>query len=181
MDNKIDKDTLKKHGSSAYNTAYDELPEFFALFSPYTWLWIIEIVLMMLGGGMFVSIFGHGFIMTNPKITYGMTIVVTLLMSVPNLLVVYGLSIGVRLLRALCVFYILGAVIGFLLGDSILSVLLFISGFLVYWITVTEKFRIFMLHRVKVGVWRREQLEKNKIRREVIKEKKQKEKLARTK
>lgn len=41
----------KERGPSAYNTAYDEFPEDLGFFPPYMFLWLLQIMLMLMGGG----------------------------------------------------------------------------------------------------------------------------------
>ncbi len=171
----------KERGPSAYNTPYDELPEYFAVFSPYTWLWLVEILLMMIGGGVLVSITAANFFPSVPVAGVIGVVMATICFSIPNAMLNYGYNRGVFLLQVLCAFYIVSAIPNFFFDYGWLALFPFIFGFLVFWITATEKFRVFVLHRVKMGEWRRDQLEKNKVRREVIRERKAEEKVKRKK
>ena len=72
--------------------------------------------------------------------------------------------------------YIVGAAPQLFFDSSFLDLFPLVCGGLVLWITTTTKFQVFVLHRVKMGNWRREQLKKNVIRREVVRENKAKAK-----
>ncbi len=170
----------KKRGPSAYNTPYDELPEYFAIFSPYTWLWLVEIMLMMLGGSLLVGMIADNFFPFAPiELEFLGLVLFSLAISTPNFMLAYGYSRGIIFLQLLAAIYVVASIPNFFFDYAWLALFPFICGSLVFWITTTEKFRVFVLHRMKMGEWKREQLEKNKVRREVIKERKAEEKARR--
>ncbi len=172
----------KERGPSAYNTPYDELPEYFAVFSPYTWLWLIEIMLMLIGGTILVSLISDNFLPSmSPAFGFIMVVFGSLCISIPNFMLAYGYNQGVLILQLLCLIYIVGAVPHFFFDYPLFSLLPLFCGIFVLWIINTEKFKVFVFHRVKMGEWKRDQLEKNKVRREVIRERKAEEKMKRKK
>jgi len=181
MKNKTNMSSVKERGPSAYNTAYDELPEYFSIFPPHMWLFLVEIVLMMLGGAMLVATTVMVYFSFTPEFYFFVLILFTGFMVVPNFMIVYGHAKGILYLRYLCVFYFVYSLVSVFLDFSYSALISIFVGLVVYWITTTQKFRLLAFQRIKMGEWRREQLEKNKIRRAVIKEQKQKEKLARAK
>jgi hypothetical protein len=168
-----------KRGPSAYNTPYDELPEYFAIFSPYTWLWLLEILLLLLGGAILLVIITTAYLPFSPKIYFLGVVIGGGSVSILNALLAYGYDKSVLFIQLLCLTYIMISLPNLFLIQPFMSLFPIFSAALVLWITTTQKFRVFVLHRVKMGAWRREQLEKNKVRREVIKERKAKEKAAR--
>ena len=166
----------KERGPSAYNTALDELPEYFALFSPWMWVWLLEIMLMLVGGGALTTIVAFFYFPSNPEFYFFGIFAGTILISIPNFMLVQGKEKGIFFLKILCLIYIIAATPNFFLEAPLISFIPIASGVLAYWITTTEKFRAFVLHRKKMTAWSREQLEKNKIRKQVIKERMAKQK-----
>lgn len=92
--------------------------------------------------------------------------------STANFMIAYARIKWVIPLQALCIFYIIAAIPHFFYEYPIVAFIPIVAGAISLWITMSDQFRLFLYHRVKLGEWRRDQLEKNKVRREVIREQK---------
>jgi len=152
-----------------------DLPEFFALFSPHTWLWLVEIFLTILGGAMLVFALHLFFELSSPLLLYISILLITVIsLGVPNLLIVSGKNtLGIKYLQIISKLHIVIASLLLFQGVPIayLSVVVIASALLVIWITRTIRFQVFALHRKKMADWGRERIKKNKAFRQAIKDK----------
>jgi len=132
-----------------------------------------------MGGGVLVSMSTANFFRQEPMLSIVGILAITFCITTPNFMIAYGNGKGVAPLQLLCIFYVVAAISNFFFEHTFLALFPFTCGILAFWITTTTKFKILVYDRKKMGIWRREQLEKNKVRREVIKERKAKEKAVR--
>lgn len=142
-----------------------DLPEFFSIFPPWFWLWLIEIALMMAIGGVFHSLLM--IILSLELKTFYLTMVMTCCVTViiPNALINHGKNIlGIRLLQTICLLYILASsAIAIQKSEHfILSLIITSMSGLVIFITKTIAFQTMALHRKKMAEWGRERIKKNK-------------------
>ena len=162
----------KKRGPSDYNTAYDEFPDDLSIFPPYMSLCLLEIMLMLAGGAGLTILTHTNFFPSIPMLVVISGLFITFYISTANFMIAYGYAKWVVPLQVLCVIYIIGAIPHFFYEHPLLALIPFMAGALSLWITMSDQFRLLLYDRIKAGEWRRDQLEKNKIRREVIRERK---------
>ena len=162
----------QKRGPSAYNTAYDEFPDDLSIFPPYMSLWIVQIMLMLAGGAILIVLTFHNFISFSPVPVVVTGVFISLYISTANFMIIYGYATWIIPLQVLSVIYTVAAIPHFFYEHPLLALIPFTAGALSMWITMSDQFRLLLYDRVKAGEWRRDQLEKNKIRREVLRERK---------
>ncbi len=164
----------KECGSSVYNSSYAGLPEYFAIFSPYTWLWLLELLLIAVGGICLTIVISINYLPSIPALFIAVVVLITFSFLIPNIMLNYGYSRAIPFIQLLCVIYILTAILDFISNQSSIGLSLLACGILILWISVTEKFNIFTDHRIKMREWRREEVKRNKIRLQVTQEEKAK-------
>jgi hypothetical protein len=149
-----------KRGPSAYNTPYDEFPDDLSLLPPYSWIFLLEIMLLMLGGAILTSMIADNYFPSFHALGFIGIVFASFCISTPNFMIAYGYNKGVIPIQLLSLLYIVGAIPHFFFEYPLFSLIPMVSGILVFWITTTTKFKILVYDRKKMGIWRREQLEK---------------------
>jgi hypothetical protein len=171
-----------ERGPSAYNTPYDEFPDDLSFFPPHMFLWISQIMLTILGGAVLISMVANNFL---PKEIYWGGFaggnLLAIYITACNARIAYGYVKWVTPIQVLCVLYIVAAIPNFFYEHALMALIPIVAAATALWITVSDKGALFLYHRVRLGEWRRDQLEKNKIRREVIRERKAQAKAKRRK
>ena len=156
----------KDEKQALLNDIASDLPENFAVFSPWTSLWLLQIVLMMVSLGVLIFLFIS---VLHPIQAYefiGVLMGSTILVVVPNALIVHGYSDkGLYLLRVINIALLFLAVAVFYADTQYLypCLLLFIFSLLILWLVSSIPFKVFLLHRKEMGQWRKLRKEKNKI------------------
>lgn len=169
MKSKIDAEILKKYGASAYNTALDELPENYSRYSPNMWLWLLQIMLMIFSTA--IMVLSLSVMYSSVKgLFFLIGLVLVLCICGINIALSYAKKSALLFLIFLCLLYI--ALPAYLVfnGGALFNLLPIFLASLVLLIIQTKKFEEFFSQRESMMEWRREQLEKNKVRRAVIKD-----------
>ena len=153
--------------------ALDDVPENFAIFSPWTSLWLLEILLIMASSGMLAYIFVNAF---HPLQTYhffSLLFILTILCMVANAFLVHGFSeSGVKLIKAISYIFILFSIFIFFFNGSYIyyCFLILLSSCFCLFLVDSVRFKVFLGHRKEMLKWRRFQFKKNEFFKEKIKE-----------
>ncbi|WP_439136022.1 hypothetical protein [Pseudomaricurvus sp.] len=150
----------------------DDLPEYFAIFSPWMSLWLVNILLSCIAIGSVVNILADLFNVSF-KYAYLFGLAVAILLIASNILIASGRrSMGTRPLQIFgycsVAFGLLALTMYFKDGAALILILLG-SGFLSILITHSVKFQVFAYHREKMGAWGRERIKKNRAFVEKVK------------
>ncbi|MBU3068582.1 hypothetical protein KOI40_02060 [Aestuariicella sp. G3-2] len=150
----------------------DDLPEYFAVFSPWMSLWLINMLLSIVGIAVTTVTLSEKFHVSF-GIAYSTGIFFTVFFCLANGLVASGRRvIGTRLLKAIgYLLLVFGAIsTAYYFNDTPqLPIFIFLSGLLSLLITHSLKFTVFAYHREKMGTWGRERIKKNRAFVEKIK------------
>lgn len=153
----------------------NDLPENYAFFSPYTSLWLINIVICCLFSGVLVTVIVELF---SAPITFalGVGLFVCVLFCAYNVLLAQGYNIiGLRLARLFSLLSLVVTIAIFMIkgyGSSLLFMLIVsVSSVL---ITYSKYFLVFVQHRAKMMDWARERNKKNKAYKDKILEERKK-------
>lgn len=143
----------------------DDLPEYFAIFSPWMSLFLINTLLNIMAIAIAMVIFSE--VIHFPfKYAYGIGMFSGLVFCVANGLVVSGYrKIGIRCLNVFgYIFVAIGglASINHFAESRINILIVLVSGCLSVLITHSLKFEVFAYHREIMSVWGRERIKKNR-------------------
>lgn len=156
----------------------DDLPENFAIFSPWTSLFLVQIF-SLLFSGVLGAVMLLGLLSLPPAYVVGFVLfAVCPLVIAPNIILSTGKTdLGMRLIRLSAKLFILMSLaviflsiheaLRFLVGACVSAALACLTHF----ITGTLKFQQFALHRAQMAVWSKERIRKNKAFKNAIKNK----------
>lgn len=156
----------------------NDLPEDFAVFSPWTSMFLVQIFSLLISGVAAVVSLEFGFNLSPPLLLAIIFFVVCPAVIVPNMMMAFGYGDwGVRLVRISAPLFFVVSVVG-TIADSFQNGKYLIGGLigcllagLTLFITYTVRFRAFLLHRSRMAAWSKERMRKNKAFKEAIKQK----------
>ena len=164
--------TKEEHKELLEDIAAD-LPDGFAIFSPWTWLWLAQIVLMIWASAMLLIPLKNYF-----HVSYEFIYPTTLLLAacaavIPNILIVKGkTALGTKYIGWFARLYI---VLGFLSFNftfpQVATNIMAIAFALITLLIINSvRFQVFLLHLKRMAEWGKERMKKNKVFNDKIKE-----------
>lgn len=148
----------------------DDLPQDFALFSPWKSLFLIQLFSSIVAGAVMSGLIVNIFDLSSPQLFGGFVFLVLPMVLVPNTIIVQGgMALGINCIRWVLGTFILTSVgclvaVFTAVGEVFLGACVALAAsLLAFSITFTIRFQAFALHRKRMIQWSKERLEKNRV------------------